>query len=578
MKKLEAQLASIGENPATFTASFSSETSVNAPMSVSRNLGPSHLGTTSTSDDALDKTSCSDRPGRDSTEVSTRENSHDQENLSLPPLPQNRDDTQIVIKSEPSSDIPIVVSERSGRKRRRENDEADHTPMLTRVKLEDTCNPIPFQERGLMPQDSMDFDADVPHIQTPRKHRLRLSQGDSVSYTPDIPPTQHNTSRPVSRNTEHGTSAEAEDGTSGQRGIQPTETHTRPASAVEPLNAGGVRNQTRCGSDTRPTGSTSIRRGLASLAEDDDQYRSSKVTSSTSRVPRRNNVLSDLLNTPSAERGTGVRAVTSRSEPPPISEPSSATSGFRLELPPERDLPFGKNKQRTKSSAPPASKSVAAVGQASHKNNGGKTINPPTGTYMHGKSDANNNDSSGGALGFEDALPAPLRGRPLSQLRLSDFKVNPATNDGYSYAFNDVVRGGAERATALVGCIRDDCCGRQFRALARAERHSTGAFAFRALLEEYLGDDAWRLGSMPTQEKEELWLEAKTRALANQHGRCRHRYQRMPSPPGFWRTDFPSTQETAEHTAQGRKMEAEMIQERYHEAMRSGGRWLFRDE
>lgn len=52
----------------------------------------------------------------------------------------------------------------------------------------------------------------------------------------------------------------------------------------------------------------------------------------------------------------------------------------------------------------------------------------------------------------------------------------------------------------------------------------------------------------------------------------------MPSPPGFWRTDFPSTQEDEADRTAGRRMEAEMIQERYREAMRPGGRWRFRDE
>ena len=158
--------------------------------------------------------------------------------------------------------------------------------------------------------------------------------------------------------------------------------------------------------------------------------------------------------------------------------------------------------------------------------------------------------------------------------------MNPATNDGYTYAFTDVVRNQGERATALVGCVRESCCGPQFRALARAARPTEGPVAFRALLESYLGDDLARrqLPRMSDAQKEDLWLEAKTRQLADAHGRCRHRYQRMPSPPGYWRTDFPSTQERDEDRAAGRRMEAEMIQERYREAMRGGGRRLFRDE
>jgi hypothetical protein len=83
---------------------------------------------------------------------------------------------------------------------------------------------------------------------------------------------------------------------------------------------------------------------------------------------------------------------------------------------------------------------------------------------------------------------------------------------------------------------------------------------------------------MSKEERAEIWVEAKTRELANKYGKHRHRFSRMRSPPGFWNADFPSTQELDADRAEAGKRENELIQDRYREAMRSGGRWLFRDE
>jgi len=52
----------------------------------------------------------------------------------------------------------------------------------------------------------------------------------------------------------------------------------------------------------------------------------------------------------------------------------------------------------------------------------------------------------------------------------------------------------------------------------------------------------------------------------------------MRSPPGFWNADFPSTQEMEAEREEAAKREKQTVQDRYREAMRPGGRWLFRDE
>lgn len=600
VKKLEAQLASMGETRSKFTASFSSEAPISAPTDASRDLqsAPPTITSNRESDRESDRGSDTTNWVPSGLHSFSTEKSREK-TPPLPPLPQNQDEMQVVIKTEPSSGTPVVVSERSVRKRRREIDEADNTPDVTRVKTEDKSDTGVYEARRIPPQDSMDFDAEIPHVQTPRKHRLRLFQENDNSHTSNPPYPQHDSSRPSSisaegetptmrpaSTTHQRTSAVGDATTSGAGGAQIASSHTRLALALKPPSKNALKNQASRGSKAINSKPTSLQHGLASLAEDDDQNQFSKISKAKSRAPR-SNVLSGLLNSPSTEQGTTVRSAASQSEPPSTSMPPPAASGFRFEIPPGRELPFGKDKhrrvsenlQRAKSPDLSTPTAVGKGGPASHKRSGGRPISPPPATTSTRKdSNAKDNKSVGATPSFKGTVRAPLREQPLSQLRLDDFKVNPATNEGYSYAFRDVVRGGAERSTALVGCTREDCCGKEFRALARAERHTTGTFAFRALLEEHLGDDAWRLGSMSTQEKEDLWVEAKTRALANEYGRCRHRYQRMRSPPGFWRTDFPSTQEENEHRAQGQKMEAEMIKERHREAMRPGGRWLFRDE
>ncbi|KAH7350554.1 DNA repair protein endonuclease SAE2/CtIP C-terminus-domain-containing protein [Rhexocercosporidium sp. MPI-PUGE-AT-0058] len=181
-----------------------------------------------------------------------------------------------------------------------------------------------------------------------------------------------------------------------------------------------------------------------------------------------------------------------------------------------------------------------------------------------------------------DPSQEPLRARPVSKLSLRDFKINPLYNQGYNFAFNEVVRGKEARA-CLEGCIKPECCGHKFRGLAKAEldnRRPTLSQGERdeALLEDYLGSDADRIKYMSSAEREETLIQAKTREIANKHGRHRHAYERGASPTGFWRTDFPTTQEEIEDREAEREREREMVQQRYRHAMRPGGAYLFRDE
>ncbi len=182
----------------------------------------------------------------------------------------------------------------------------------------------------------------------------------------------------------------------------------------------------------------------------------------------------------------------------------------------------------------------------------------------------------------------PLRARPVSRLNLNDFKVNPNYNQGYDYAFQETVRGRDARQKCLRGCTKPECCGRKFRVLAEMDREARGPLtlsqkesqkeADELLLEEYLGDNAYKIQNMSTAQKEEMILQARTRELANKLGRHRHVYERRTTPPGFWRSDFPTTQEEREDREKANEIARSHVEERYKEAMRPNGRFLFRDE
>ena len=73
-------------------------------------------------------------------------------------------------------------------------------------------------------------------------------------------------------------------------------------------------------------------------------------------------------------------------------------------------------------------------------------------------------------------------------------------------------------------------------------------------------------------------IEAKVKEFANRYGCHRQAFSRTREPPGLWQVDFPTTQEEAENRAAADVMEREKVQERYWEATRPNGKWMFADE
>jgi hypothetical protein len=65
-------------------------------------------------------------------------------------------------------------------------------------------------------------------------------------------------------------------------------------------------------------------------------------------------------------------------------------------------------------------------------------------------------------------------------------------------------------------------------------------------------------------------------SVINKGSRHRDRWERQPSPPGFWRSDFPNTQETAEEKQVLEAYRSKEANRRFEQATMNG-KYLFRD-
>ncbi|KAI0099518.1 SAE2-domain-containing protein, partial [Daldinia grandis] len=479
----------------------------------------------------------------------------DGESYLLPPLPQCRDTNlrEVLIKTEPSSDPPVIVSERCVRKRKYDN----QTESVTKVKTEDSSDPLIIDEhQHFIPHESIDFDAEGGRVVTPRKrNRTSLESKDlSVSGSAGVPGSHAGNNRlsrsedpPVRNTTRKRTvppqflSDENLDHAYVDNDLLPPQSRiSGPAATIQEKLGGNY--------STKRKGPSSVRTSPVNIAEDDAQNETPRTTK---KRPR--NSLQALLNTPSP----GHKAI----NPSPTTQSDHARISKQVEFqaPQRRELPFSKHDLRKTSKLP---QSYATL-ETSHGERTPGNINAKR------PSDGREKDRTAGSI-------RPLRERPKSELGIADFKINPNSNEGYDYAFTDVVRNKDERAN-LEGCVQEGCCGQTFRLQARAKRDQTGPVDFQVLLEKHLGDEAWKLSTMTKAEREDVWLEAKTRELANEHGKHRHRFHRAASPVGFWRADFPSTQEEQRDREEAAKATRRIVDERYREAMRPGGRWVFRD-
>ncbi|PYI16177.1 Pex16-domain-containing protein [Aspergillus violaceofuscus CBS 115571] len=178
-----------------------------------------------------------------------------------------------------------------------------------------------------------------------------------------------------------------------------------------------------------------------------------------------------------------------------------------------------------------------------------------------------------------------IRARPVQHLDLKDFRINPDFNQGFDYAFHSVAHKKTE-GKCVKGCTRYDCCGKKFLGLARMSGLPADATCSsqqremndQKILEEFVGDKEHLSRELSVEDRNHLLQEAKARLIANEFGKHKQQHQRAGSPPGFWRTDMPSTQELEHDHQEARRLEKDLVKDRYREAMRPGGLWKFADE
>ncbi|TIC92313.1 hypothetical protein CH35J_010163 [Colletotrichum higginsianum] len=480
-----------------------------------------------------------DLPLEDSTEEDTTESSKDADVLTLPPLRQPpKTDSDIRIKPEPSSDGPVVVSERFVGKRKHSDDSPAEQQGRRRIKIE-SSNPSAGPATSQLQQESMDLDEVGQKLSTPRKNR---TLPDTLAASGQVDAGRARTTGPLLvRPDDTGT---------------PTPRNAEPSAVLTPVNP-NVRSVRPYEWKTldKPN-KKGLAHGIESLAEDGLAYKKTgrgEPAGGLFSTPQPPGRLKTLLNVPSPEQApTIVRSA------PRLRDTHRATDDGP-HFPERRELPFSKDRRERLKEAP--------AGRKAHDEN---TENDTPRALGRNRS---------GATTPLPTVRGSLRTKPMASMRLEDFKVNPKFNGGSDYAYSEVVRGKDDRA-CLPGCVDMDCCGKQFRAMALAQRNNIDRTpaSDAKLFEDYLGDRITITLGMSKAEKDELWIEAKTWQLANELGKHRHRYARRPSPPGFWNADFPTTQEVEDERSEAEKRERQLIQERYREAVRGGGRWVFRDE
>ncbi|KKP05863.1 hypothetical protein THAR02_02060 [Trichoderma harzianum] len=463
----------------------------------------------------------------------------------LPPLPKNgQDQDTVLIKPEPSSDLPVVVSERKVKRRRVED--GGYTAATTpRIKAEpEDSSPIAASEHYQFNiQESIDLDDIAQRITTPRKRKdLEVS---AVEYA-------NKQTSPVSTTVQRP-------GYVRLGGEKQSAKDTRGSTVLTPVSGNKRITTWAADAEEAPLKDT-LAHGISVLAEGGTPHEKQRVEKNLKALPTPTSVtkglLDTLLNTSTPENAATISRTPKARQPERV---SAEDTPLDLLFPRPRELPFDKMMRQTKK-----------------RQDLGADVTTPSKKSVKKAPDRSKSPlkSRGSASG--------LRHKPLSELRLDDFKVNPSSNEGHDFAYSEVVRDKDDRA-ALRGCTDMHCCGKHFRALALSQQPNPPLTAEQRqeeqkLLEGYLGEFAYKLASMTKDERAEMWIEAKTEELANKYGRHRHRFSRMQSPPGFWNADFPDTQELAADKEEALRREKRTIAERYREAMRPGGMWLFRDE
>ena len=508
---------------------------------------------------------------------------------------QTTEDDQVEVRSyavkvEPCSDDteePILVRENI--LKRRSNEPVTSMPPPRRIKRESESpkrpalaeGPIELRSeqwsspttraRPLMRMETSDLDAMRGTFQTPRK---RKSRDDSRAQSEERLNATLHPPRHLARNSSSLSDSDipdppalavafeqAEDPLSTRRAATPNK-HATPKERSYDRQSGAL-GQLSPNVPTNPQPAKKRRRTseedagkVGMLAEDGDEN-TSQVT------PRANNI---QAKTPASNRLESMLE-----NPTPGRQPLSAR---RLAPDPSKRM----RPQRPQHKIEPTSHTKAAVSPSSKKleqldqpQSHVKPTTPPISKYRR-------------PPGIEKSPPPmnpdhePLRSRPLNQLRPHNFRINPAFADS-DFAFSDPMNRKTKAARrCLPGCINPACCG-EFLDAARHGLLPPSSKSDAQVLEDIFGSSyAEIMASYPPHKHAELLIQARAQEFADEHGKHRNTFERAATPPGFWRTDMPSTQEELEDRRKAEETERMKTEAMWREAMRGGGRWLFRDE
>ncbi|KAG9246432.1 DNA repair protein endonuclease SAE2/CtIP C-terminus-domain-containing protein [Calycina marina] len=498
----------------------------------------------------------------------------DREILSSSPLPH--------LPSSP--DIPVFISSRAVKKRKLGTDQESERRPATKIKVEHVLSSSPIGLNAILPSDSIDLD-DIGRKQaTPRKQRrepiYQTSANLLAATNPDISTSRLNLIRHQQR--ENNTLP-----------ITPKTTIIRKNDTILRQLSTNKQILPRAANKKAPSRRrTPTNKDVSQLLEDGENTQLTDIL----LLGKYDGRLGNLLETPTspkhiitpASRAVQSQDIATKSE---NQEYRSLNSDTRTTSVKDHDdhspSETGRmthevfNKKHSKVGARPSlpSLNTDATRGVARLLSRDKELSLFAGSPIMAKSqslvlaDRKN----------EHPLKVPLRTRPVEQLSLSNFKINPKFNQGKNYAFNEVVRNKQARQ-CLPGCTKPDCCGDKFKNMARLMQEPDEVLTLSQeeanyeLLKVHLGDNAYKLDKMSDKLKADLLIDAKARDYANKFSRHRVAYERPKSPVGFWRVDFPTTQEEIDDRAKIKEQTFAKIKERYDEAMRPGGRYLFYDE
>lgn len=453
-----------------------------------------------------------------------------------------------------SSDEPQVVSTRSLKRKRVASPLGPHTSVYIKQEeanspenpinlISDDCSSPKMTRQKPVRTETSDLDAYVHHMDTPRKRRRRRGGSEEASRPVPLPVNTSSLS--------DGNLRDEQQIINLGLGERLNSVHDNPRVsardfAADSVSQSGNQNALRPRSVNIPSTSNSTStlhvanakrkradpRKIAIVSEDGEDHGDQTAAILIAATPRGEikHRLNTLLEQPTPDR-----------QPLSARRPPAATASRPRELlqSPQRR----KNKDVSEHQPALPYKTPLGLGQ------------PPT-----------------------PALPEdePLRERRWQTLSLEDFRINPKFM-GTDYAFSETFRG-REARRCLPGCTRPECCGNTFRKAVEMGAARTNK-TDEEVLEAFLGRNHRQImAAYSADKRKDMLVQAHAQALANLYGKHRHAYERPRTPPGFWRTDMPTTQEAEEDRARAHEIYLQKVEERWREAMRDGGRWLFRDE